>query len=86
MQRIYVERSVLDDFVARLVPKVEALVVGDPADEATDVGPVIDADNRDRIASWIEEARAAGARLLAGGREGDLLRPTVLADVPDTRR
>ena len=86
VQRIYVERPALDDFVARLVPKVEALVVGDPADEATDVGPVIDAGNRDRIASWIEEAQAAGARLLAGGREGELLRPTVLADVPDTAK
>ncbi len=86
VQRIYVERSVLDDFTARLVPKVEALVVGDPADEATDVGPVIDAGNRERIASWIAEAQADGARLLAGGREGDLLRPTVLADVPDTAK
>jgi acyl-CoA reductase-like NAD-dependent aldehyde dehydrogenase len=86
VQRIYVERSVLEGFVSRLVPKVEALVVGDPADEATDVGPVIDTGNRDRIASWIEEAQAQGARLLAGGREGDLLRPTVLADVPDTAK
>ena len=62
VQRIYVERAVHADFVARLVPKVEALTVGDPADEATDVGPVIDAGNRDRILAWIEEARAAGRR------------------------
>ena len=83
VQRIYVERSVHDDFVARLVPKVEALTVGDPADEATDVGPVIDAGNRDRILAWIEEARAAGGELLAGGRDGDLIRPTLLGNVPD---
>jgi len=83
VQRVYVERPVLDDFLARFVPKVEALVVGDPADEATDVGPVIDTGNRDRIAGWVEEAEAAGARVLTGGREGDLLRPTVLAGVPD---
>lgn len=83
VQRIYVERPVLDDFLTRFVPKVEALAVGDPADEATDVGPVIDRDNRDRIAAWIEEAQAAGARLLTGGADGDPLRPTVLADAPD---
>jgi acyl-CoA reductase-like NAD-dependent aldehyde dehydrogenase len=84
VQRIYVARPVLDDFLGRFVPKVEALVVGDPGDEATDVGPVIDTGNRDRIAAWIEEAQAQGAHLLAGGLEGELIRPTVLADVPDT--
>ena len=46
------------------MPKVEALVVGDPLDEATDVGPLIDADSRDRVLAWIEEARAAGAGIL----------------------
>ncbi len=83
VQRIYVERAVHADFLARLVPKVEALTVGDPADEATDVGPVIDEGNRDRILAWIDEARAAGAELLAGGRDGDLIRPTLLGNVPD---
>ena len=48
-------------------PQVEALVVGDPADEATDVGPLIDRDERDRVLAWIEEARAAGAEILTGG-------------------
>ena len=86
VQRIYVERPVLDAFLERFLPRVEALVVGDPADDATDVGPVIDQDNRDRIASWIEEAQTAGARLLAGGLDGELIRPTVLADVPDDAR
>ena len=70
-----------DDFVARFVPKVEALVVGDPADDDTDVGPVIDADAKERIAAWIAEAVSQGATLLAGGEEDGLLRPTVLADV-----
>ncbi len=83
VQRIYVERPVLDDFLAGFLPKVEALVVGDPADDATDVGPVIDAGSRERILAWIAEAEQAGARVLAGGRDGDLIRPTVLADVPD---
>ncbi len=80
VQRIYVRREAYDDLVARFVPKVEALVVGDPADEATDVGPLIDRDARDRVLAWIEEARAAGAEVLTGGDlDGELLRPTVIA-------
>src|SRR5438067_886559 len=78
VQRIYVERPALDGFLERFLPKVEALVVGDPADEATDVGPVIDADSRTRIAEWVEEAEAAGAKLLAGATEADPLGPLVL--------
>jgi len=82
VQRIYVQRSAYEDFVGRFVPKVEALQVGDPADEDTDVGPVIDEDARKRIVSWIEEAKAGGATVLTGGEVVDgLLRPTVLADV-----
>jgi acyl-CoA reductase-like NAD-dependent aldehyde dehydrogenase len=82
VQRIYVHRSAYEDFVGRFIPKVEALQVGDPADEDTDVGPVIDEDARERIVSWIEEAKAGGASVLTGGEVADgLLRPTVLADV-----
>ena len=81
VQRIYVERPVLESFLERFLPKVEALVVGDPADEATDVGPLIDEANRDRVLTWIEEARGGGAELLAGGDVKDgLVRPTVLGN------
>ena len=86
VQRIYVERAAYDDFVAAFVPLVEALKVGDPADDDTDVGPVIDEDARGRIVSWIEEAQAAGATVLAGGDADGLIRPTVLADVPDSAK
>ena len=86
VQRIYVERAVHHEFLARFVPKVEALKVGDPADDETDVGPVIDEDARTRILAWIAEAKAAGAEVLAGGEEGALIRPTVLAGVPDTAK
>jgi acyl-CoA reductase-like NAD-dependent aldehyde dehydrogenase len=83
VQRVYVERPVYDAFVERLVPLVDALVVGDPADEDTDVGPVIDEDARDRILAWIDEARDAGGEVLTGGElEGDLIRPTVIANPP----
>ena len=81
VQRIYVQKWVYDDFVARFLPKVEDLAVGDPADESTDVGPVIDEESRERILSWIEEARDGGADILAGGGpEGELIQPTVIAN------
>jgi acyl-CoA reductase-like NAD-dependent aldehyde dehydrogenase len=81
VQRIYVQQQAYDDFVARFVPQVEELVVGDPAEAETDVGPVIDGDAQERILSWIDEARAGGAELLAGGRlDGELIQPTVIAN------
>ena len=81
VQRIYAQEQVYDDFLAQFLPKVEALKLGDPADEETDVGPVIDDDARDRIIAWIDEAKAAGAEILAGGSlEGDLIQPTVIAN------
>ncbi|HYK07446.1 MAG TPA: aldehyde dehydrogenase family protein [Gaiellaceae bacterium] len=82
VQRIYVQRAAYDELVSRFVPKVEALTLGDPLDEATDVGPLIDAGSRERVLEWIEEARTAGAVILTGGSlEGELLRPTVIANV-----
>jgi acyl-CoA reductase-like NAD-dependent aldehyde dehydrogenase len=87
IQRVYVQREAYDDYLELLIPKVEQLVVGDPADEETDVGPVIDEDARDRILAWIDEARQAGAEVLTGGGlEGDLIRPTVIANAaPDLK-
>jgi acyl-CoA reductase-like NAD-dependent aldehyde dehydrogenase len=86
VQRIYVDQPVLDAFLERFLPRVEALVAGDPADEATDVGPVIDEDARTRIAGWVDEARAAGARILAGTTDAELLGPIVVAEAPETAR
>ncbi|HZP73567.1 MAG TPA: aldehyde dehydrogenase family protein [Gaiellaceae bacterium] len=78
LQRIFVHRSVYDAFVAVFVPKVQALVVGDPADEATDVGPVIDERSRDRVLDWIARS---GGDVLTGGMLTDagLIEPTVVA-------
>jgi acyl-CoA reductase-like NAD-dependent aldehyde dehydrogenase len=78
VQRIYVERLAYDGFVARFLPRVEALTVGDPADEDTEVGPVIDEDARDRILDWIRESR--GEVLTGGDLDGGLIRPTVIAN------
>ena len=78
VQRVYVERPAYDDFVATLVPLVEALKVGDPAEEDTDVGPVIDEDARERILEWI--GATTGEVLVGGTLEGELIRPTVIAN------
>jgi acyl-CoA reductase-like NAD-dependent aldehyde dehydrogenase len=81
IQRVYVQRDAYDRYLELLVPKVEQLVLGDPGDEDTDVGPVIDEGARDRILEWIDEARQAGAELLTGGElDGELIRPTVIAN------
>jgi acyl-CoA reductase-like NAD-dependent aldehyde dehydrogenase len=81
VQRIYVQKWVNDEFLERFLPRVEQLVLGDPAEEETDVGPVVDESARDRILSWIDEAREGGAQLLTGGTlDGDLIQPTVIAN------
>jgi acyl-CoA reductase-like NAD-dependent aldehyde dehydrogenase len=86
VQRIYVERPVLDGFLERFLPKVEALVTGDPAADTTDVGPVIDEDARSRIVAWVEEAQAAGAKLLAGSTDAVPLAPIVLGEAPESAK
>jgi acyl-CoA reductase-like NAD-dependent aldehyde dehydrogenase len=81
VQRILVHRSIYDRFVERLVPRVAALRVGDPLEETTEVGPMIDEAAARRAEAWIAEAAAAGARVATGGkRTGNLLEPTVLLD------
>jgi acyl-CoA reductase-like NAD-dependent aldehyde dehydrogenase len=85
IQRILVHEDVADGFTERLVANTEALRVGDPLDPETDVGPLISADDRDRVKSWVEEAVAAGAELLTGGElvdEGRCLAPTLLGSPP----
>ncbi len=83
VQRILVHEDVYEAFRDAFLPRVEALVVGDPADEETDVGPLISHDDRDRVLDWVEEARAGGASVLAGGRlDGELLLPTVVERPP----
>ena len=84
-QRVYVHASVAEKFLEALIPRVETLVVGDPLDEDTDVSALISTDDRDRVVSWIDDARAGGAHVACGGEVRDgVLAPTVLTDVtPD---
>jgi acyl-CoA reductase-like NAD-dependent aldehyde dehydrogenase len=87
VQRILVHAEVYDAFRDRLVAKTKALVVGDPHDEKTFVGPMIDEGEAQRVDAWIREAVDRGASLLCGGgRKGALLEATLLEDVPlDTK-
>ncbi|GLX06551.1 aldehyde dehydrogenase family protein [Microbispora sp. NBRC 16548] len=83
VQRVIVEDAVADAFTDKLVAAVGSLVTGDPADDKTQVGPLVSEDAAIRVESWVNEAVSAGARLLAGGtRDGATVAPTVLADVP----
>jgi acyl-CoA reductase-like NAD-dependent aldehyde dehydrogenase len=83
VQRIFVHENVYDPFRDAFLPRVEALRLGDPADEETDVGPLVSTAERDRVLDWIEEARAGGATILTGGtREGELIAPTVVERPP----
>jgi glyceraldehyde-3-phosphate dehydrogenase (NADP+) len=84
VQRVYVHADVFAEFAALLTSAVEGLKVGDPLDPATDVGPMIEPGEVDRIEAWVDEAVGAGARVLAGGKRLDrmLYAPTVLTAVP----
>jgi acyl-CoA reductase-like NAD-dependent aldehyde dehydrogenase len=85
IQRVLVHEEVADAFVDRFVADAEALRVGDPLESETDVGPLISADDRDRVKQWVDEAVDAGAELLCGGElvdEGRCLAPTVLGAPP----
>ncbi|MFE5729879.1 MULTISPECIES: aldehyde dehydrogenase family protein [unclassified Streptomyces] len=83
VQRVIVDSSVHDRLLPKIVAAVEAQVTGDPADDATDVGPLVDEAAARRVESWVDEAVAAGATLLTGGkREGASYAPTVLTDLP----
>lgn len=82
VQRVMVHDSIYKAFTERFVQATGKLVIGDPMEEITDVGPMIDDENAARIEQWIHEAKQHGARVLAGGeRRGRLVDPTVLADV-----
>ena len=82
VQRIFVQRSILARFIDSLLTGVSNLKLGDPLDESTDVGPMINEAAARRASTWIEEAVAGGAKLLCGGsRKGAYLEPAVLTNV-----
>jgi acyl-CoA reductase-like NAD-dependent aldehyde dehydrogenase len=85
VQRILVHEPVYAAFEKAFLAGVAALPTGDPRKAETVVGPVVDTGAADRLMEWIEEARGAGARILAGGRrDGNVIHPTVIADAGAT--
>jgi succinate-semialdehyde dehydrogenase/glutarate-semialdehyde dehydrogenase len=88
--RLYVERSILDKFVVALVDRVQELKVADGLEPGSDIGPLIDKRALSSAISFIDDAVAKGAKVLAGGKrhgdEGNFLAPTVLIDVPANAR
>jgi glyceraldehyde-3-phosphate dehydrogenase (NADP+) len=86
VQRIYLHQEVIGQFRARFKKAAEALKPGDPLDETTTLGPIIDANNRIRLQSWIQEAMEQGANLVTGNAiakvgQGNSMHATILEEV-----
>ena len=86
--RIYVHEAIADEFTRRLAAAMGALKVGDGTDPSVDVGPLVNADTRDKVADFVNDAVAKGARIEIGGTvpngKGFFYPPTVLSNVPET--
>jgi len=87
VQRIYIHQDIYDRFIDSFVKGTEALRMGDPLGESTDIGPMIDEENLRRVDEWVREAVDKGAGILTGGRrDGNFYLPTVLTDTePDMK-
>jgi len=82
-QRIYVHKDLREAFLDRFAERVKALCTGDPALETTEVGPLITPQEAARVQSWIDEAAAAGATIIGGGRVNDsTLLPAIVVEPP----
>ncbi len=92
--RLMVQRAVYDEFLARYVEAAEALVVGDPREPATQIGPMVSTEHLDKVLSYIELGQAEGGKLMTGGHRvtdgalaaGNYVAPTVFADVDNSWR
>lgn len=86
--RVFVQRGIKERFLERLKARTEAIVMGEPLDEATQMGPLVNAAQLEKVLGYIEAGRNEGARLVAGGARlngpGFYVQPTVFADVTDT--
>ena len=89
--RVFVHRAIMPDFLKRLKARTEAMVIGDPLDPATQVGPLISADHMAKVLGFIEQGIAAGATLVCGGKRltggvydhGSFVPPTIFTDCRD---
>jgi len=88
--RVFVHKAIKDTFLSRLKARTEAILIGDPQDEATQMGPMVSLAQREKVLSYIDKGKAEGATLVTGGGipnsvtgEGFYIQPTVFADVTD---
>ncbi len=80
-QRIFVHSAIYDEFSALLKAKTESLIFGNPADEKTQIGPLITKSEANRVMKWIDDATENGAQILTGGkRNGNVISPTILTE------
>ena len=84
VQRVYVHESICDTVASKLAQAAEAMVVGDPLDPKTEVGPLISHHEVQRVESWVNEAKEGGAQVLCGGKRisESCFAPTVLLNPP----
>ncbi|HHX91744.1 MAG TPA: betaine-aldehyde dehydrogenase, partial [Paracoccus sp.] len=86
--RVFVQRGIKERFLKRLKARTEAITLGEPMDEATQMGPLVSAAQMEKVLSLIDTGKAEGARLVTGGLRlngpGFYIQPTVFADVTDT--
>jgi acyl-CoA reductase-like NAD-dependent aldehyde dehydrogenase len=85
VQRVFVHESICEEVANKLAKMASALIVGDPLDKKTEVGPLILPGEVDRVDEWVNEAASKGAKVLCGGKRisDTLYEPTVLLDPPD---
>ncbi len=84
--RVFVHRSIKDRFLERLKQRTETIMLGDPMDETTQMGPIVTRAQYDKVLGYIETGKSEGARLVTGGAahgDGLFVQPTVFADVTD---
>jgi len=92
--RLLVQRSVYEEFLARLVEGAEAYVVGDPRDASTQLGPLVSTEHMEKVLSYIDLAQEEGAKLMTGGHRitegalaaGNYVAPTIFADADNSMR
>jgi acyl-CoA reductase-like NAD-dependent aldehyde dehydrogenase len=85
VQRVYVHESIIDDVLEKFIPGVKKLIVGDPLDKNSEVGPLIAPKEVDRVEQWVNEAAKSGGKILWGGKRisDTLFEPTVILNPPE---
>ncbi|WP_239615441.1 aldehyde dehydrogenase family protein [Cohnella mopanensis] len=87
VQRVFVHEKIKQEFLSKLIERTRRLIVGNPQEEKTDIGPMISLREAERVESWVREAVIEGASLAIGGkREGSVYYPTILTNVKPTMK